>query len=234
MPIEQTVTVDCPQCQAKGQYCLHESFNTQVDPEGAQKALTGEAFAFVCQKCGAKTYVNHGFLFNDPALQLMVRYVACEDEIEPAVKMFNDIRHAEPNEDNPAKQLMANLMSQFTLRIVTQHEEVTEKVAIAKAGYDDRVMELTKLILGSKIAVEEKFDFDGVLYLPAQGEQEERIEFSDSKTSRALTVPFENVRELYRSLSSQFGDRLQNEYNEDVVINAAWALGLLKKENELG
>lgn len=230
----ETVTVACPKCNAQDSFQLNRSFNAKMDPETAQKALTGDAFAFTCPKCGAVTYVNHGFLYSDPSLGLMVQYVACEDEIEPAVKMFERLHGASADDENPAQRLLSNMMTQINTRIVTDHDEVTEKVDVAQGGYDDRIMELTKLILGSKIAVEEKFDFDAVLYKPAHEKEQERIDFNDSKTNRVLSVPFENVRELYRSLSAQFNERIQNEYQADVVINAAWALEFLKKENQLG
>lgn len=141
----QPTTVTCPQCGNAGEFTTWQSLNVDLNPEEKEKLLSGELTKFTCPSCGHSAEVAYPLLYHDMRRQLMIYLVYGGDT--------KDI------EGLP----MGKLMHGYRFRRVGSRNELLEKVRIFEADFDDRLMELFKLMLRRQMEApdEEPLFFSG-------------------------------------------------------------------------
>jgi hypothetical protein len=134
MSQRQTTTVTCPQCGHSQDFLTWPSLNVSLDPDEKPRLLSGELHRFICGKCSAQTEVSYPLLYHDMERKLMV---------------YNLEEGETPEElpDGILGGLLGIMRESYTFRQVHSRNELVEKIHIADAGLDDRVVEIFKIIL---------------------------------------------------------------------------------------
>lgn len=123
----------CKACEKFGEMVLWDSINSAEDPEAKEKVLSGELFQWKCPHCGEVTAVQYPCLYHDPDEKLMIYLLPEGDGKEQQVLELGDDA--------------AFLLSGYRFRSVADPNDLKEKLLIADAGLNDRVVEVCKALI---------------------------------------------------------------------------------------
>jgi hypothetical protein len=146
----QKTPITCPQCSRSASMKVPLKVNTRRDRAARDGILSGSLFAFFCDGCGFSAEVlPRGFLYQDPALRLMV-YLSPSGE--PATHNI---------------QLPASF-GDYRLRVVSDRVRLVEQILIREAGFEDRHVMLFKAQVKStvdhgQVSAPESMVFAGLL-----------------------------------------------------------------------
>ncbi len=129
MSIKGTVAVRCPSCGASHEAALVQSINARTEPELVGQLLAGELNVLACP-CGRRTRLEATLLFHDPDRDYYCQ--ACpggEAAMAEGARAF------------------ATIGMTGTRRLVPSQNALLEKVMILRAGLDDSIIEVLKVIL---------------------------------------------------------------------------------------
>jgi hypothetical protein len=130
-PTEETVR--CPECQRSHKLVVWRSINVTVDPELKDQLLAWEINVLHCD-CGAATQLLGDILYHDMKRKLLIQLVEQDENGErrlPQLPLY----------------MWTNLAKDFEFRYVVSRHQLHEKILIAEAGLDDRLIEALKLLL---------------------------------------------------------------------------------------
>jgi hypothetical protein len=130
MSIAGTVSVRCPSCGRSHEAKLVQSINARDEPALVEQLIAGELNVLACT-CGRRTLLEATLLFHDPEREYFCQ--ACpggEDAMAAGARAFASI---------------AGVAA--TRRLVPSHNALLEKVLILRAGLDDAVIEVLKVLL---------------------------------------------------------------------------------------
>jgi hypothetical protein len=134
MSSHSTRTITCPKCQQPGPFVMHQSVNVTLDPESKAKLLSGELTRFTCASCRHRASVNHTLLYHDMAQGLMIYLVPGDDVTrDKFLEQLGPIPFLDP--------------AKTRTRLVIEPDSLKDKIFIFDAGLDDRLIEVTKLVL---------------------------------------------------------------------------------------
>jgi hypothetical protein len=150
-------TVACPSCGKPSTLRVHRRVDVTAEPELEAQLLDGRLFLFTCAACGHHArVVEPELLYQDAGRDLAIQL--------DALGTF-DAEAASRGVERPK-----------TTRVVRDSNALVEKVKIAHAGLDDRVVEAMKVLAKASMP-----DGDGkrLLFEAAEGEAEAaRIRFT--------------------------------------------------------
>jgi hypothetical protein len=129
MAIKGTVAVHCPACGVSQDVTLVQSLNARDDVALVDRLLAGELNVLACA-CGRRTLLEAKLLFHDPERAYFCQ--ACpggEDAMVAGERAF------------------ATIGAEATRRLVPSQNALLEKVLILRAGLDDAVVEVLKVLL---------------------------------------------------------------------------------------
>jgi hypothetical protein len=171
--------VTCPVCRHAQDFTLAKFLDVTDNPGLKQALLSGELTRMTCAKCGAETDVLFPLLYHDTEFRLMIWLIP--------------VQGTPGDHDHAIGEIDATLAATHQFRVVRTANELKEKVVIAEAGLDDRVVEFFKVVLrrepGAQImagdiilfgGLEREADENVLLFTVLRGT--ERFEFS---------IPFE-------------------------------------------
>lgn len=220
MSKRNTVKITCPKCKKECDYLIWESINIQLDPEMKERILNGEAFLFKCPDCGNEVYVNYPVLYHDMEKKMMI-YLLPDDEkeIKSAAKFMSGM------DERSAGLDLSVIAEGYSNRIVTSLRELQEKIYISDAGYDDRIIEIIKMLYLGMMA--EK--------TPDKKVDEILFDFGNDGEHKIIFVEGENVfasvpvnEEVYNDVQDAFKERIENNPSKYFIYDFAWARSLLK------
>lgn len=123
-------TVVCPSCRVAFSIDACVYIDAQQDSDLLRPLRYARLFRHCCPACRTETRYNYPFVYRDAAL----RFIG-----------FCDAR--DPNARVPDREKAAALARcGYRLRIAHTAEEIVEKSDVLLAGFDDRVMELFKMV----------------------------------------------------------------------------------------
>jgi hypothetical protein len=128
MAITGTASVRCPACNAAQDATLVQSLNARNDASAIERLLAGELNVLACA-CGRRTALEARLLFHDPEHDYFAQ--ACPG--------------GEPAMAEGARAFAA--IATGTRRLVPSRNALVEKILILRAGLDDAVIEILKLLL---------------------------------------------------------------------------------------
>jgi hypothetical protein len=134
MSQRRTTTVTCPHCGHSQDFSTWPSLNVSLDPDEKPRLLSGELHRFTCGKCASQTQVSYPLLYHDMERKLMLYNL--EEGDTPEVLP-----------DGILGGLLGIMRESYSFRQVHSRNELVEKIRIADAGLDDRVVEIFKVIL---------------------------------------------------------------------------------------
>lgn len=213
----RSITITCPACRKDSDFVIWESINTVLNPEMKSAVRDRSAFLFICPECGAKNYVDYGFLYHQMEDRIMIHYASSD-------------KNAEEIYDLVTGKTMPDMMkemfdSDYLIRIVRSQNQFREKVAIFDAGLDDRIIEIFKIFLLAKYQEghpegNEKIE---LLYFIDEGKHLIQV-FADNNLVGVAEIPME----FYEKLKSDYSSNLPDIRKDEPFIDRQWAIKALE------
>lgn len=230
MSKEHTERVTCPKCGEKSDFVIWESINTMINPETKAKVLSGELFRFKCPKCGEEISMNYECLYHQMEDKFMVQLVYSDKSVENAVKVFDNFVN------NVKIPKLQSAMSDYTFRIVRNHDQLREKIYIFNHGLDDRVIEIMKeLVVNEVRKASSEIDVRVVPIITldvADITPKKFIVrlyfFKDEKWIPADTQEIPYEQEIYDTIKADMTD---DDVKRLYVVNYEWAYNYLANRN---
>ncbi len=139
--------VKCPYCGHPKQFMTYENIDLDIEPEAKQKILNEDIFRYECEECGKTSLLAFPCVVSDLKKGYVVSLLAqYSDEQKKA--MDEDLKKALPGEE------AHKFARAYQRRIVGSINELKEKIVIFDNGFDDRVIEILKLLCVSEVAEE--------------------------------------------------------------------------------
>lgn len=217
MSKSRSITITCPECQKESEFVMWESINTMLDPEMKSAVRDRSAFLFTCPVCGAKSYVDYGFLYHQMEDQIMIHYAASDKDAE-------DIYDLVTGKTMP--DMMKEMVdSNYLIRIVRSQNQLREKLAIFDSGLDDRIIEIFKIFLLAKYQEDhpEGHETIELLYFADDGKHLIQI-LADNRPAGVSEIPLE----FYERLKSDYNSKLPDIRKDEPFIDRQWAIETLK------
>jgi hypothetical protein len=199
--ISGTIRVACPACGRPADAAITQSINARDQPELKAQLLAGTLNVLDCEGCGQHSPLEATLAYHDPAGPYF------------AVVM--------PGERDHGEAALRTLGAVGTRRLLPSRNALVEKVKILDAGFDDRVIEVLKVLL----LASRGHELDAVLLFDrVEGEVlhwllVDRGEFP-------LASPAAGYRKLAATLKSGDGESLS--------IDRAWAVEAARSLVERG
>ena len=125
--ISGTVQVACPTCGLEAKVTITQSINTREKPDLKARLLAGELNVLACTRCGNTTPLETNLTYYDPDRTLFIVTT--------------------PGDEAVGERALAAIGDTGTRRLVPSRNALLEKVKIAEAGLDNRVVEVLKVLL---------------------------------------------------------------------------------------
>ena len=228
-----TNSIACPQCGKYFFFTTHRTIDVSKNPELKAKAQSGALFTLHCPHCHHQAVNPDGFVYLDPESRILVHCAVTPEHIQATLEKI----HEEPalslpdDTDEAVKITLREQPETYAIRVVTSLPDFQEKLAIWNAGFDDRVMELVKMMMAAQVRAQ-GVTFDHVFFVKGQGTKPHAIQFFDSNTGKAQGLWInDRTRAVYDALEKQF-EALLNQHARDVVINSQWAIDLINEMSQ--
>ncbi len=148
MSLTEDRTIACPSCGAASTTRVHKAVDVTVTPELEAMLLDGRIFLFTCPSCGHRArIVEPELLYRSRELLVQLDALGTFDAAAASSALGSSLPK--------------------TVRVVRDGNALVEKVKIAEAGLDDRVVEAMKVLAKASMP-----DGDGkrLLFEAAEGE----------------------------------------------------------------
>ena len=217
MSKKSVATIICPYCNKKLDINIWESVNVDLNPEEKEKIFGGHFFDFTCKHCRKIIHGLFSCLYHDMTHRFMIYLVGNEQEAKKTIEMYRDLSVS-----------YDRYINEYQIRVTTDPNVWREKAVIFDRGYDDRIIEILKL-----------------LYLCQLEEQHpdlqiERMYFCSEKNNDGIILEFyctenKNVTaevsdEVYRLIENKYRSRIQQNMDNQFCVDTEWALGIMKNE----
>lgn len=219
MSKSSSTTLKCTGCGAEAQFTTWESLNVSLNPEQKEPLLKGELTLFTCKECGWSGHVVYPMLYHDMKQKFMVWLVP----------------NAESNaiKDMGFRESMAN----YRFRRVSDLNELKEKIYLFDEGYDDREMEVLKLIIEMRSA-QTKEPITGTLLFSEHGTDEAgsptlRFAHLGKDGVKSLSVGAQGLADVAASLEG----KLPSEQDSGIAwptVDRAFAMEVMKSVGKQG
>lgn len=212
--------IACPKCGKESEFTVWDSVNVQISPDMKNSIMNGDAFLFKCPECGNEVHIFYTMLYHDMNKKLMI-YLLPDDEkeIKTAAEFMKESCTADMGLGLP------DITKGYSYRIVTSPTELQERICIFDSGYDDRVIEIMKVLYLSTMA-EQTPDkkVDDILFdMDKNGEG--RIVFTgDGAVFSSVPVN----KEIYEDVKNTFAEIIKAFPAEYYIYDFVWARELIK------
>lgn len=139
MSISIKETIKCPSCHEKSELTVWQSINAS-DSDLKSDLLKGKINVFTCGECGQKALFPSPLLYCDDDKKLVISFSPQEDETKRHT-LFEEIKKSSKESGE-----LENYPD-YNLRFVTSYNELLEKILIFDAHFNDKVIEVIKLLI---------------------------------------------------------------------------------------
>lgn len=143
--MEKKIKLACPECNQEFNANIYTSINVQLDKDIKTKVLSGTLFDIECEYCHSKFHIPYPVLYHDMEKKLLIQFTEEKDVDSSKIALDN-----------------VNVDADYTVRIVDNERDWIEKILISDSGFDDRIMELYKLLVLSQY--EDADNVNGLYY----------------------------------------------------------------------
>ena len=206
MSLPRKVNVTCPECKKAFQTTVFDSINTDYSPNIAESIISGELFDVKCPHCGNIAHLEYDVLYHDIERGAMIWL------LHPQTDSY----------EGTITEIRATKTRGYkTTRIVSDVNELREKVACLEAGVDDCVIELCKVFIEAQLLRQNPdFHLRNSFYTYAGGKH---IVFIYDTTGKEMSCYLED--ELYGMIEILFKKPLMEmSINQYSIINHSWAV----------
>ncbi len=228
-------SVTCPQCGHQQEAEIYSSINVTLNPEAKERILNQEFFRMTCQECGAVHQLAYACLYHDMERKLMI-YLIPGDREEMKEKL-DEIQHH-------AADAVSELEAGYKLRMVSDVNELMEKIRIFDRGLSDKTVELVKLFYYAQLREQnpefqpEAIYFDGGNAGNADGRSEADEDAGAGADGSGFGLIFslpggkagtvEVPPDFYQNVEKQFEERLADQPGAGYqTIDLAYAAALI-------
>lgn len=213
----------CPNCGNKQSATVWESVNVSLNPECKDQILNDQFFQFKCEKCNKDMQLAYNCLYNDISKREMIWLIPeLTDEIKKEINQAYTI------------QVDGRDFGKMYLdRIVDTPNGLKEKIIIFDEGYDDRIIEIIKIIYMSQLG-----QITGNDELMNEGITE--MLFDNYEGSHSFVIFFEKINPISIPMDENLYIKIYQDFIEFVeektkagylTIDYDWAKDILKKKN---
>lgn len=221
---ESTIRGECPLCQAEMTLERPELVEAEEDKVLKEAILSGSFFKAHCPSCGKDFIAATPLLYYDRRRTAIIQLVPGYTGTGPLFgeEIFAALQVADSGQ--PVRVIR---------RVVTTPNELTEKIHLLDAGYDDRLVEIGKVIALQQVK-DQLPNLTGlrqVRYAPKTDQHEAQLLFFYDHEVPSMDFP----QSFYDSIGLSFVEALvTTDPEEDLVVDANWAVRFLKKAGSSG
>ncbi len=143
MSINSKQSVKCPQCGQMSEVTVWNSITVNDSPDLKSDLLSGKVNMFRCASCGYTALMPTPMLYHDSDKKLMLSFSPTND---PVLKqqLFENIKRSSRESGELQK------LTGYNLRFITDYNELLEKILIFDNSFNDKVIEVIKLMILSQ------------------------------------------------------------------------------------
>ncbi len=143
MSINSKQSVKCPQCGQMSDVTVWNSITVSDSPDLKTDLLAGKVNMFRCPSCSHTALMPTPMLYHDEAKRLMISFSPTND---PVLKqqLFDNVKNSS-RESGELEKLIG-----YNLRFITDYNELLEKILIFDNGFNDKAIEVIKLMILSQ------------------------------------------------------------------------------------
>ncbi|MBQ6168442.1 CpXC domain-containing protein [Ruminococcus flavefaciens] len=206
--------IKCPKCKKLSEMTVWDIIDVTDAPEMKQKIRNGEAFRWHCSECDDNSLIFFPTIYHQPGEKYIVSYVPGDpDTAEKCMKDLSNDNESGYNFDNG-----------YTRRVVTDMNQLREKLVILDEGLDDRIIELMKLFIVADIQTS------------SQDLRITEIYFTKEKDDTySFAIRFDNDKWGGTAFSKDNYDQVAKTFktsllaDNEVIIDTEWAVEMLNK-----
>ena len=219
MSINSKQTVKCPSCGELGEVNVWNIITVHDSPDLKADLLAGKINMFRCGACGHSALMTLPLLYYDWDKKLMILFSPCAEE-RRGEAYRNMVKISK--ESGSLKNF-----SGYNLRLVTEYNELLEKILIFDNGLNDKAVEVIKLMILSQDV--EKADFrtcrfgkldNGTLEFMIYDKKENRV-YTSAVPKESYDTVYAQLRESgvkpysfgWEMVDSSYATRLLNGFN---------------------
>ncbi|MCR5807900.1 MAG: CpXC domain-containing protein [Oscillospiraceae bacterium] len=221
MSRSKKMPITCPKCGKTNDFRIWDSINTMLDPEMKGKVKDRSAFLFTCPDCGAKNYIDYGFLYHQMEDRLMIAYANSDANEEEMYKIFTEKHDEIPEMYEVFRE------SGYIMRIARSLDALREKIYIFDDHLDDRIIEIYKLFIYVRVH-DDNPDKDDINIFYMGGEKP-HFEVITSTESLGFT---DFNKGLYESIVKEYSGLMPDIRQDDPVIDRYHAMELLERKRD--
>ncbi len=233
----------CPHCHRTSYFNIWNSINTKTDPETYGQVRNLSLFRFCCPYCRQTSSIKYSFLYHQMESALMIYYIPEDEDLNKTQELLRFVSAGTHHDNNTntgtdaaaEDRLLENALAHYRYRIVRTKEEFLEKLAIFDSGLDDRIIELTKIILSDEAErqlSESGFRVKSAFFIFNKETMEKQLVFRDKNSNRTATISFDlPVANVYNQIIDRYSAALNGPHKKDIIIDRNWASDILKNEN---
>ncbi len=143
MSINVKHNVQCPKCGQMSDITVWNSITVRDSADLKEDLLRGRINIFRCPSCGQTGLMPTPLLYLDDDKKLIFSFSPCDDPAE-AKKQYADIKNASKETGDLKKY------DGYNLRFITDFNALLEKILIFDAGFNDKAVEVIKLMILSQ------------------------------------------------------------------------------------
>ncbi|WP_295070256.1 CpXC domain-containing protein [Ruminococcus sp.] len=207
--------IKCPKCSHESEMLVWETMDTKTDPQIKDMIRSGEVFAWRCPHCDNKSLIFYPTLYH----QVKEKYLLCYIPGNPtsAVEYMKTI-----NENNESGY---DFNDNYTKRVVSDINQLREKLMILDEGLDDRILEIMKVFAIAEL--QKNFPDLSVMEIYFNKEED---------GSHSFAVKFDNNEWGRTDVDKKSYDQVAESFkiplavNDEYLIDTEWALSVIEKE----
>lgn len=143
MSINTKQSVKCPKCSQLSDVTVWSSVTAKDSPDLKADILARRLNMFRCPSCDLSALMPQPMLYTDADRRLMISFMPTADAVEKN-RLFENIVTASKESGELDK------LDGYNLRFVSDYNELIEKLLIFDNGYNDKAIEVIKLMILSQ------------------------------------------------------------------------------------
>ena len=207
--------IKCPKCNTESEMLVWETMDTSTDPQLKAQIRNGDCFGWHCPNCDNKSLIFYPTIYH----QVNEHYIICYVPGNPssAVEYMKNI-----NENN---QSGYDFNDNYTKRVVSDINQLREKLLILDEGLDDRIIEIMKVFAMAEI--QKSFSDLTVAEIYFNKEQDGTYN---------LAVKFDNGQWGSTDFAMDSYDQVVKTFktslavDDEVIIDTEWAISMIEKQ----
>lgn len=215
----------CPHCINEQDVTIWDIIDTGQDPDLREEVMNKRIQSWVCTNCQREWVAAEPFLYHDPDQKLLFYYGPQFSEL---------LREGVPEEQNLPQQIQdalpvewAHASSDYTMRIMTEYNDLIEKIHTFEFGLDDRLIEVLKLALRTRQQeIDSDHQWEAVHFLAASGNDLVFSTYNEDDNWQAVNLEYE----AYENAELMLAQSLPPEGRWGLV-DMNWALRFVQADN---